>query len=65
MADEKVQKHPPEVFCKKKKKSLLNKVASPRPAIKRDSDTGDFLWIFNFLKNTFFKEHLRTTASKG
>ena len=66
----------PEVFCKKGvlrnfakftgkelcRSLFFNKVAGLRPAtlLKRDSGTSVFLWI---LWNTFFKEHLRTTAS--
>ena len=72
--DIQIQKHPPEVFCKKgvlrnfakfTGKTLchnlfLNKVAGLRPAtlLKRR------LWHRRFpVKNTFFTEHLRTTAS--
>ena len=31
---------------------------------KRDSNAGVFMWDFQIFKNTFFKEHLRATASK-
>ena len=31
--------------------------------LKRDSNTGAFLWICKILKNIYFEEHLRKTAS--
>ena len=32
--------------------------------LKRDSNTGVFLWILRNFKNTYLEEHLRTVASK-
>ena len=48
----KPQKHPPEVFYKK------------RPW-KRDSGAGVFLWILRIFKKTFFTEHLWKTPSEN
>ena len=43
----------------------FNKVAGLRPAtlLKKGSGTAVFLWIYEISKNTFFTEHLWTTAS--
>ena len=45
--------------------TLFNKVAGLRPGtlLKRDSNTGVFLWILRNFKNTYFEEHLSTGAS--
>ena len=70
-----VQKHPPEVFCKKGFLSnfvkltgkqlcqslFFNKVAGLR--LKRDSDFP--VNFAKFLRTLIFTEHLRTTASDG
>ena len=44
---------------------LFNKIAGMRPStlLKRDSETGVFLWIFEIFKNTLFTEHLQVTTS--
>ena len=45
---------------------FFNKAAGLRPAIflKRNSGKGVFLWFCEIFKNTFFTEHLWTTALK-
>ena len=55
----KFQKKTPVFEC------LFNKVAGLRPAtlLKIDSNTGVFWEISDIIKNTYFEEHLRTTAS--
>ena len=55
-------------FCNIHKKttvleSFLNKVAGLQ-GIKRDPNTGVFLWILKNFKDTYFEEHLRTAASR-
>ena len=44
---------------------FFNKVAGVSLQLysKRDFDTNVFLWILRIFKNTYFKEHLRTTVS--
>ena len=44
---------------------FFNKVAGVSLQLysKRDFDTNVFLWILRIIKNTYFKEHLRTTVS--
>ena len=44
--------------------SVFNKVAGLQACnlLKRDSNTGVFLLILRNYKNTFFEEHMRTTA---
>ena len=41
--------------------SLFSKVAGPQPAtlLKRDSNTGVYLWNLRIFNNTFFKEHFQ------
>ena len=34
----------------------------PSTLLKRDSNTGAFLEICDFFKNTYFEEHIQTTA---
>ena len=74
-----MQKQPPKVFYIKKLflrislylqetpvlKFLFNEVAGLQAYnfIKRDSNTGVFLWILAFFKDTYFEEHLWTAAS--
>ena len=45
--------------------SIFNRVAGLRATtlLKRDSNTSVFLWNLRIFKNTYFEEHLRTTAS--
>ena len=63
------KKQPPEVFCKKDVlKNLANFTEkhlcwSLFLILKRDSNTPIFLWNLRNFKNTYFEEHLRTTAS--
>ena len=35
----------------------------PATLLKKDSNTGVFLWICDIFKNTYFEQHLGTTAS--
>ena len=44
--------------------SLFNKLHAFRPAtlLKRDSNTGVFLWFYKFFNDTYFEEHLRTIS---
>ena len=58
------------LFCLLKKVFLKLPQISPEnnfiktTLLKKDSNTGVFLWNLQKFKNTYFEEHLRTTASR-
>ena len=66
-----VQKQPPELFCKKScclkfrnihRKTPVLEAFKPTALLKKESNTGFFLWILRNFKKTYFEGHLRTAA---